>query len=56
MNKKQLRDLAERALWTALQAGLAVWAAMGFKVDKVALGAVVGAAASALKTFVKETL
>lgn len=56
MDKKQLRDLAERAAWTALQAGIAVWAAMGFRFDKVALGAVVGAAASALKTFIKETL
>ena len=37
-------------------AGLAVWAAMGFRLDKVALGAVVGASLSALKTFVKATL
>ena len=53
---KQQRDLVERALWTAVQAAFAVWATTGFKLDKVALGAAVGAGLSALKTFVKNTL
>lgn len=49
-------DLVERALWTALQAGLAAWAVTGFQFNQVALVAAVGAALSALKTFVKNTL
>ena len=49
-------DLVERALWTALQAGLAAWAVTGFQLNQVALIAAAGAALSALKTFVKNTL
>jgi hypothetical protein len=49
-------DLVERALWTALQAGLAAWAVTGYQLNKVALGAVIGASLSALKTFIKNTL
>lgn len=56
MNRAKFIDLVERAAWTALQAGLAVWAASGFRTDKVALGAAVGAGLSALKTFIKGTL
>lgn len=56
MTKQQLRDLLERAAWTAAQAGLAAWAVTGFKFDKVAAIAVMGAVLSALKTFVKSTL
>ncbi len=56
MNQEKLVDLVERAAWTALQAGLAVWAASGFQTNKVALGAAVGAGLSALKTFIKDTL
>ena len=55
-NKKNFKDLVERALWTALQAGLAVWVASGYKLDKVVLVSAIGAGLSALKTFVKETL
>lgn len=55
-NKTKLRDLLERAAWTFLQAGIGAWAAMGFRLDKVALAGIVGAGLSALKTFVKETL
>ncbi len=49
-------DLVERALWTAVQAGLAAWAVTGFQLNQVALVAAAGAALSALKTFVKNTL
>lgn len=49
-------DLIERALWTAVQAGLAAWAVTGFQLNQVALVAAAGAALSALKTFVKNTL
>ena len=49
-------DLIERALWTAVQAGLAAWAVTGFQFNQVALVAAAGAALSALKTFVKNTL
>lgn len=49
-------DLVERALWTAAQAGLAAWAVTGFQLNQVALIAAAGAALSALKTFVKNTL
>lgn len=56
MTKQQLRDLVERAAWTAAQAGFAAWAVADFKLDKVAAVAVIGAALSALKTFLKGTL
>lgn len=56
MTKENTVDLIERAAWTAVQAAFAVWVAMDFRTDKVALAAVVGAGASALKTFVKSTL
>lgn len=49
-------DLIERALWTAVQAGLAAWAVTGFQLNQVALVAAAGAALSALKTFIKNTL
>ena len=44
-------DVVERAVWTALQAGLVVWAATGFTLDGATFGAVGGAMLSALKTF-----
>lgn len=49
-------DLVERALWTALQAGLAAWAVTGYQLNKAAAAAVLGTVLSALKTFVKERL
>lgn len=49
-------DLIERALWTAVQAGLAAWAVTGFQLNQVALVAALAAAGSALKTFIKNTL
>lgn len=56
VKNENARDLIERALWTAVQAGLAAWAVTGYKLDKVAAIAVAGAALSALKTFIKNTL
>lgn len=44
-------DVVERATWTALQAGLTVWALSGWQLDTATVGAVVGAALSAIKTF-----
>lgn len=56
LNKKQVSDLVERALWTAVQAGFAAWAVTGFQMNKAAGAAVLGAAFSAFKTYIKETL
>lgn len=51
MTQAQLKDLLDRALWTALQAGLVAWSLVGYQTDKIALGAVMGAALSAVKTY-----
>lgn len=56
VKNENARDLIERALWTAVQAGLAAWAVTGFQLNQVALVAAAGAALSALKTFIKNTL
>ncbi len=54
--KKKLMDGAERALWTFVQAALAVMLLSSEPFSKTALIAGGAAGVSALKTFVKETL
>ena len=56
MNKQQIKDLAERAAWTAAQAFVAVLLVSDQPFSKQALIAGVAAAISALKTFVKTTV
>ena len=56
MNKKQIRDLLERAAWTFAQTFIATWAVSNFKLDKVTLIAAAASGLSALKTFIKGTL
>ena len=52
ITKTQLRDVAERAAWTFVQAFLAVFAVADLSTAKAAAVAGVGAALSVLKGFV----
>jgi len=56
MNKKEVRDLVERAAWTAAQAFIAVILVSNQPFSKQALVAGVAAAISALKNYVKATM
>lgn len=49
-------DVFERAVWTFLQAFLAVWVVTGEPFSKVTLAASFAAGVSALKNFIKNTL
>lgn len=55
MDKKQLRDLLERAAWTFAQAFVAVLLVSDQPFSKQALIAGVAAGISAIKTYVKQT-
>lgn len=50
------KDLIERAIWTFVQAAVAVLLVTDQPFSKVGLAAAVAAGISAFKTFVKETL
>jgi len=54
--KASFFDLLERAIWTFLQAFVAVLAVTPLDNGKTALAAAVAAGISAVKTFVKNTL
>lgn len=51
MSKKLLKDLTERALWTAVQAFIAVYTVGGVNELKSALAAAVAAGLSVVKGF-----